>query len=403
MKACTAIAIIALAAGALATVPYTRDAAQTGMPAGGCRDWVAAGRFTQEIDAVRPLVAKLKRVLAVPGLAVAVAADGNVVWSSTCGLADRERRVPVARSTRFRIGSVSKPITAVAATCLVKRGRLDLDSEIQTYVDFPRKRWPITVRQLGGHLSGIRHYRGREALSTRRYPSVKASLAIFARDPLVAAPGTRYVYSSYGFNLLGAAVEKAAARPFGAAVDELVLRPLGMRATRLDGPHVRRRARFYEVTSRRHAIFAPRVDLSNRYPSGGFLSTAEDLARLGTGITDPAFLGPPQQSVLFSSQRTSSGEATGYGFGFDVGESPFGPVAGHTGNVVGGTSFLFIHLRTRVVVALTTNVGFVTASAPPPLGRDVPDPPRLALPFIRRVLGSSSGTASAPAQEAPAP
>ena len=403
MKAYVAIAVIALAAGVLATVLYARDAPQTAKSAGGCRDWVAARRFTQEIDAVRPLISRLKRALAAPGLAVAVAAEGNVVWSSTCGLADRERRVPVARSTRFRIGSVSKPITAVAVTRLVQRGRLDLDSEIQTYVDFPRKAWPITARQLGGHLAGIRHYRGREALGTRRYPSVKASLAIFARDPLVAAPGTRYAYSSYGFNLLGAAVEKAAGRHFGGAVDELVLQPLGMRATRLDGPRVRGRARFYEVTSRRRAISAPRVDLSNRYPSGGFLSSAEDLARLGTGVTDPAFLDPPMRSVLFTSQRTSTGEATGYGFGFEVGESPVGPVAGHTGNVVGGTSFLFIHPATRVVFALTTNVGFVTAPAPPPLGRDVPDPPRLALPFIRRVLGSAIGMASVPAPAAPAP
>jgi CubicO group peptidase (beta-lactamase class C family) len=322
--------------------------------------------------------------MAAPGLGIAVAADGNVVWSSTCGFADRERRVPVARATRFRIGSVSKPITAVAAARLVRDGGLDLEAEIQRYVDFPRKSGPITPRQLGGHLAGIRHYRGREALSTRRYPSAKASLAIFAPDPLVAAPGTTYSYSSYGFNLLGVAVEAAAAKPFGSAVGELVLQPLGMRATRLDGPRAAGRARFYEVTSRRQAVSAPRVDLSNRYPSGGFLSTAEDLARLGTGITDPAFV---DTDLLFTSQRTSRGEATGYGFGFEVGSSPVGRVAGHTGNVVGGTAFLFLHPATRVVVAMTTNIGFVTAPIPPPLGPSVPDPPRIAMPFIRRVLG----------------
>lgn len=353
---------------------------------GSCRDWLSESSFKQQIAAARPLVAKLKTAFAAPGVAVAVAADGKLVWSSTCGFANRERRLPVARSTRFRIGSVSKPITAVAAARLVQQGRLDLDAEIQRYVDFPPKAWPITLRQLGGHLAGIRHYRGREALSTRRYPSVTASLAIFARDPLVARPGTRYAYSSYGFNLLGAAVERGAGRPFHAAVGGLVLRPLGMKATRLDAPRVPGRARFYEITSRRRAVLAPRVDLSNRYPSGGFVSTAEDLARLGTGITDAGFVDPAMQSVLFTSQRTTSGERTGYGFGFEVGESPVGPVAGHTGNVVGGTSFLFIHPRTRVVVAMTTNIGFVTAPAPPPLGRDVPDPPRLALPFIRRVL-----------------
>lgn len=375
-------AALALAASALAAREATPNAAR----AGGCRDWFTASPFQQQIAATRPLVAKLKRAIAAPGLGIAVAAEGKLVWSSTCGFADREHRVAVARSTRFRIGSVSKPITAAAAARLVQQGRLDLDAEIQRYVDFPRKAHPITVRQLGGHLAGIRHYRGSEALSTRRYPSVTASLAIFARDPLVAVPGTQFVYSSYGFNLLGAAVERAAGRPFGAAVNALVLRPLQMAATRLDGPRVARRSRFYEGTSRRRAVVAPRVDLSNRYPSGGFLSTAEELARFGSGVTDPAFLEPATQSLLFTSQRTSGGEPTGYGFGFEVGESPFGPVAGHIGNVVGGTSFLFIHPATRVVVAMATNIGFVTAPAPPPLGRDVPDPPRLALPFIRRVL-----------------
>jgi hypothetical protein len=81
-------------------------------------------------------------------------------------------------------------------------------------------------------------------------------------------------------------------------------------------------------------------------------------------------------------------DSTGYGFGFEVGDSPFGPVAGHTGNVVGGTAGLFIHPRTRVVVALVTNVGFVAAPRPPDLS-GTPGPPQLALPFIRHVLRES--------------
>jgi hypothetical protein len=92
--------------------------------------------------------------------------------------------------------------------------------------------------------------------------------------------------------------------------------------------------------------------------------------------------------LLFTSQRTRAGQPTGYGFGFEVGDSPVGPVAGHTGNVVGGTAFLLVHPRTRVVVALVTNVGFVTAPAPPDLS-GTPAPPQLALPFVRRVLGRS--------------
>jgi serine beta-lactamase-like protein LACTB, mitochondrial len=388
LVALAAIAVVAGTLGAAIFAPGSGPETAGGKPAGACRDWIAAREYATEIDAVRPLVARMKRAFGAPGLAVAVAADGKLVWSQTCGFADRERRVGVGRATQFRIGSVSKTLTAVTAARLYQQGRLDLDGEVQRYVPgFPRTSSRITARRLGGHLAGIRHYEGAEAVSTERFRSVRSSLAIFKDDLLVAEPGERFFYSSYGFNLLGAAVAGAAGKPFAAAVEEAVLRPLRMTRTRLDdGRSGNGRARFYEVTSRRKAVPAPPVDLSNRFPSGGFLSTAEDLARFGIGITDSAFIAVGTQAILFTSQTTSSGEPTGYGFGFEVGESPFGRVSGHTGNVVGGTSFLLVHPRTRVAVATTTNIGFVTAANPPALGRSVPDPPRLAMPFIRRAL-----------------
>jgi serine beta-lactamase-like protein LACTB, mitochondrial len=390
-RALVALAAIAVAAGALGAALFARGSGSEGAegkPAGACRHWIAARAYAKEIAAVRPLVLRMKRAFGAPGVGVAVAADGRLVWSETCGFADRERRVDVRRTTQFRIGSVSKTLTAVTVARLYQRGRLDLDAEVQRYVpDFPRKSSRITARRLGGHLAGIRHYEGAEALSTERYDSIGSSLSVFEDDPLVGKPGERFSYSSYGFNLLGAVVEGAAGKPFAAAVRQAVLTPLRMTRTRLDNrASGSGRARFYEVTSSRKAVPAPRVDLSNRFPSGGFLSTAEDLARFGIGITDRTFIKADTQSLLFTSQKTSSGEPTGYGFGFEVGESPFGRVAGHTGNVIGGTAFLFVHPRTRVAVAMTTNIGFVTAANPPALGRGVPDPPRLALPFIRRAL-----------------
>jgi serine beta-lactamase-like protein LACTB len=354
---------------------------------GQCREWIAARDFAQQIANVRPLVSRMQRAFGAPGVAVAIAAGGRLVWSETCGFADRERRIEVERTTQFRIGSVSKALTATAAARLYQDGRLALDAEVQRYVpDLPPKSRPITPRHLGGHLAGIRHYQGAEAVNRIHYDSVTSSLAVFKADALVAEPGERFLYSSYGFNLLGAAVAGAAGKPFEAAVRQTVLAPLRLRHTRLDDGRAGGRARFYEVTSRRKAVPAPPIDLSDRFPSGGFLSTAEDLARFGSGITERAFLSARTQAVLFRSQMTAGGRATGYGFGFEVGQSPFGRVVGHTGNVVGGTSFLLVHPRTRVVVAITTNIGFVTVARPPRLGRGVPDPPRLAVPFIRRVL-----------------
>ena len=143
--------------------------------------------------------------------------------------------------------------------------------------------------------------------------------------------------------------------------------------------------RFYEVTGRRRAVPAPYIDLSDRYPSGGFLSTAEDLVRLGIGVTNPAFLDDRSRALLFTSQRTRAGEPTGYGFGFEVGESPVGPVAGHTGNVVGGTAGLLIHPGT----ASSSPWSRTSGSSPRRARHDLsgtPGPPQLAMPFMRRVL-----------------
>ena len=294
----------------------------------------------------------------------------------------------MSRTTQFRVGSLSKALTAATVARLYQSGRLHVNASIRDYVDaFPRSGPAPTLRQLGGHLGGIRHYEGAEAINTKHYSSVSDSLRVFIDDLLVAPPGDEFHYSSYGFNLLGAAVETATGAQFGAAVTATTLRPLGMTRTSVGRPAAGG-TRFYEVTEARRAVPAPYIDLSDRYPSGGFLSTAEDLVRFGLGVTGPAFLDEQSRALLFTSQRTRAGERTGYGLGFEVGESPVGPVAGHTGNVVGGTAFILIHPGTRVVVALVTNVGFVTAARPPDLS-GTPDPPQLALPFIRRALRES--------------
>jgi serine beta-lactamase-like protein LACTB, mitochondrial len=389
MRRVLTIAVGILLAFALGAVPYLPDGSRAAeRRTGECREWVAAKAYRREIASARKLVPRMKRAFAAPGLSIAIAAKGKLVWSESCGVADRKRRREVSRTTQFRVGSVSKTLTAATIVRLVESGRLDVDGSIRDYVEsFPSVGPAPTLRQLGGHLGGIRHYEDGEAVNTRHYASVTDSLRVFIGDPLVAPPGEEFRYSSFGFNLLGAAVETVTNTDFARAVTATLLQPLGMKRTSVGRPAAGG-TRFYEVTPARRAVPAPYIDLSDRYPSGGFLSTAEDLVRLGVGVTNPGFLGDRSRALLFTSQRTRAGEPTGYGFGFEVGESPFGSVVGHTGNVVGGTAGLLIHPRTRVVVALVTNVGFVTARNPPDLS-DAPDPPRLAIPFIRHVLRAS--------------
>jgi serine beta-lactamase-like protein LACTB len=104
----------------------------------------------------------------VPGLVVAAGRDGKIIWSESFGMADLETKEPVTARTLFRIGSVSKPLTAAGLMLLVENRQLDLDCDIRKYVPaFPDKGQPITTRQLAGHLAGIRHYNGTEFLMNK--------------------------------------------------------------------------------------------------------------------------------------------------------------------------------------------------------------------------------------------
>src|SRR5438093_7556102 len=171
----------------------------------------------------------------ISGLQVAVGVDGKLVWSEGFGYADVARKIPVTAQTQFRIGSVSKPITAAAVALLYEQGKLDLDAPVQRYVpSFPDKGIPITTRQLAGHRAGLRHYRGDEFLLNRRFTSVLEGLTIFQGDSLLFPPGTTFSYSTYGWNLISAVVEAAAGQDFWSYMGRHGFRPLGMTHTAAD-------------------------------------------------------------------------------------------------------------------------------------------------------------------------
>lgn len=199
---------------ALGSVAHSAAAQGSGSCSTTATAMVAEVRYLAAINAARQLVCD-SLVPKIPGLQVAVAVDGKLVWSEVFGYADLARRTRVTRTTMFRIGSVSKPLTATAVAQLVQQGKLDLDAPVQRYVpSFPEKPWPVTTRELAGHLAGIRHYAGNEFLSNTPYPSVTAGLAIFENDSLLSEPGTRFAYSSYGFNVISAVIEVPQGRTF---------------------------------------------------------------------------------------------------------------------------------------------------------------------------------------------
>ena len=253
----------------------------------------AGDDYIEAIQDSRALIFEIMEEAGIPGASVAVGIGGQIVWAEGFGWADVELGVPVTTLTKFRVGSVSKPITAAGLGLLVERGQVDLDAPVQTYVpDFPEKRWPITTRQLGGHTAVIRHYRGAEMMSARRYPTVESGLEIFADDSLLFEPGTEFSYSSYGWNLLSAVMEGASGEDFLTFMRDEVFEPLGLRHTVADHTDsiVTFRTSFYEKRGDGAVINAPYVDNSYKWAGGGFLSTPEDLVRFGQQHLGPGFL-----------------------------------------------------------------------------------------------------------------
>ena len=295
----------------------------------------------------------------IPGLSLTVAVDGKIVYSEGFGFADLEERVPAWPSTKFRIGSISKPLTAVCLMELVEAGKIDLDAPVQKYVpSFPDKGAPITVRMVAGHLAGIRHYQGDEFLVQKHYDNVLDGLKIFENDPLVSPPGAEFHYSSYGFNLLSAVIESASGEKFLDYMQKHVFDTLGLAHTAPDQNSriVEERSRFYEKEKDGTLENAPYVDNSYKWAGGGFLSTSEDLVRFGSAMLHPGLLKEAALQEMFTPQRAKSGKATEYGIGWFVHKSKSGKlVYEHSGGSVGGTSQLIVYPERHVVVALVTN------------------------------------------------
>jgi CubicO group peptidase (beta-lactamase class C family) len=294
----------------------------------------------------------------VPGLSVTAVINGKTIWSEAFGHADLEKQIPVTAATRFRIGSVSKPLTAAGLALLVERGLFDLDAPIQNYVpDFPQKDGVITPRLLAGHLSGIRNYGWKEAASNQPFPNLRSGVTVFENDPLVALPGTKYSYTSYNWNLLGVAMEAAAKQDFLSYMEENVLKPLALADTLPDraGAEDPQRAQGYEVDPTGKFIAAPAVDLSYCWLAGGYLATTTDMARFGSAHWLPDFLKPESLKLLFTSQTTADGKPTHYGVGWFVNKN----TVFHGGDSYGGTSMLLLVPAVRLAVAIACNRGYV--------------------------------------------
>ena len=268
----------------------------------------------------------------IPGLSCAAFVGDRIVYARGFGLSDVENDVLATTETVCRLASISKPLTAVLVMQLVEEGALDLDQDLHGLVpEWPKKRWPVTTRQLLGHLGGVRHYQG-EGESTRRYANQRAGLLRFAQDPLRHQPGTRYLYSTYGFNLAAAAVETLREQPFAEVLAARIAKPAAAGSLQDDDAWriIRHRSQGY-VRRMGKLQNSQLMDSSYKLGGGGLCSSAPDLARVAQALLAGKLIQREARERLWKEQRTKAGEGTGYGLGFSLSTLDGERQVGHSG------------------------------------------------------------------------
>ena len=341
--------------------PLAVSSVTTATPA---QDWISAVERARRVT--RAAISEQN----LPGLSVAVGVGGGLVWAEGFGWANIENRSPVSPDTAFRTGGVSIALTSAAVGLLLEQDRLTLDDPIHKYVpSFPEKQWPVTLRQVMGHVAGVPKDEGDEEPLQTRCDLTTDGLERFAKTPLQFEPGTQFRYTPYGWILVSAAVEEAAREPFLSFMQTRVFEPLGMKNTRPDA--------MTESTRGRATLYFPRFAADTRYGpesardgdyscfagAAAFLSTPSDLVRFGMAIDGGTLLQPATVKLLQTPQRLASGQDTRYGLGWDLetvslaGQST--RMAGHDDEfTIGGSASLATFPERGIVVAVMTNISF---------------------------------------------
>jgi serine beta-lactamase-like protein LACTB, mitochondrial len=318
----------------------------------------------QKVDGIEKLVAAYMAKNNVPGLSISVVIDGQIAWSKGYGFADLENRVPATASTSYRTASIGKTMTATAAMILADEGKLDLDADIRDYCPaFPPKQWRVTPWNLLTHTSGVRHYGGphdrEEQFSTVHYDNVVAAMAPFKDDPLQFEPGTKWLYSTYGFDVLACVVEGASKTPFLSFMRTRVWDPAGMSVTRDDDPAAivpNRAAKYTRVDGQIRN--APMIDMSNRLGAGGYLTTVVDLGKFIESLLAGRLVKPATLQRMMTPAKLKSGEVISYGLGWgmETEEWKSDRWVYHGGSSPGASGLLTVMPAHRFAVAFLTNL-----------------------------------------------
>ena len=327
---------------------------------GSLRRWHLAGTATQ-------LARQHREQFQIPGMSVAIAQRGRIVYQQGFGYRNQEQLLPATAQTRYRLASISKSVTSVLVMLLVEQGRLDLDRDLGGYLpDLSREHKAIQLSQLLSHQSGIRHYEPDDP-DTLKFEYCHKAINFFQDDALKFSPGERFLYSTHAYTMLGAALEKATDKSFRQLViDEITVKQnlptLCPEDRSINNPQ---RATLYDNVATRDSQTGKPPGIRNmpvaadniswKCPGGGLESTAPDLCRFALKLMNGSLLKDANRQQLWTARKLTSGKVTSYGLGWVIGSTNAHSYVAHSGSQLGAKSYLRIYPEEEIVVVILSN------------------------------------------------
>ncbi len=302
------------------------------LPRGSVSDSVAAG-----IDAVFADIDDTRT----PGCAVGVLRDGALVFARGYGMADLEHGVPLSPTSVFRIGSVSKQVTAGVVALLDLEGVLDLDDPVRRWIpELPDYGPEFTLRSLLHHTSGARDYLTLATLAGLEdqdwYSDQDLLELVTAQRETNFPPGSEHLYSNSGYWLLSQVVLRATGRTLAQVAEERLFRPLGMDATHYhDDPG--------RIVPDRAVGYAPLEEGGWRISTttlpmigdGGVFTSVEELALWARNLVEPEVGGPAWREAMLRRGVLTTGDTLTYALGLEHRTHRGRRTVGHGGSFVG--------------------------------------------------------------------
>jgi CubicO group peptidase (beta-lactamase class C family) len=302
----------------------------------------------------------------VAGATVLVMKDGKELLRKSYGFADVTKKKPVdSETTMFRLASISKLFTWISVMQLMEQGKLDLDADVNTYLDFqiaPAFGKPITLRNLMTHTGGFEE-EVRDILLTDPKKAIPLRQYLIENQPhRIFPPGEVPAYSNYGVGLGGYIVQRASGEPFEQYVAEHIFQPLGMKHSSFDQPLAEGLSPFasdgYRSDTEKPAVG---FEIFSPAPAGGVSSTASDMGRFalallnGGELEGRSILKPETLQAMWTKQFVASPALPPMCMGFYQTWRNGLHFIGHDGDLIAFHSMFLVEPKENLVLFISYN------------------------------------------------